>query len=317
MDGRPASAIYSVGQAVEGLFISGRWYPAVVVQVNRDGTYTVEWADGVAADNIKCARELRPAAAAGNQRRSFPVLLRVYEIGSAGAYHAAVEVHGQEWQYGSGGGIGSIRPGTAEAYVRQLPPVFLGHTRFGQREVAQIIARMRRNWKGNDYNLIHKNCCHFARSFLHELGAQPMPEWVDGWTDKVVPTVEAGVGAIASRGVVLGAELVVARAVTLSAGPAAWGAAAGDLVGGGIGSRLGGHLGGAQGEDVGREVGSFGGSVATGAGVGACCAGPIGAGIGAGVGVFTWGVSKLVRTAINELPAMAENVMASSAVESH
>jgi len=235
---------------------------------------------------------------------TYPVTLHVYTIGG-GAYHAAVEVHGREWQYGFGAGLGSIAPGTGEGYREHLEPRPMGHTTLSPAHVEEAIERLRPDWPGDAYNLLHKNCCHFARRFLEELGAHTLPEWVDAWTGKVTPTVEAAVGAVASRGVVLGGEFVIARAVTMSAGPAAWGAAAGDLVGGGIGARVGGAVGGAKGAETGENVGGFGGAVGVGAGVGAFCGGPVGAAIGGGVGVVSWSVGKLVRMAIGEVPAAA------------
>jgi len=234
----------------------------------------------------------------------YPVTLHVYTIGG-GAYHSGVEVHGREWQFGEGAGIIAICPGAAEGYNGHLDPIPLGYTLMTDAQVNDAICGMIPAWNGEDYNLLHKNCCHFARRFLEELGSNTMPEWVDAWTGKVTPAVEAGFGALASRGVVLGAELVVARGVTMSAGPAAWGAAAGDLVGGGIGARVGGAVGGAKGAETGKDVGGISGSVAVGAGVGGVFGGPIGAGIGAGVGVVSWGIGKLVRTAIGEAPDAA------------
>jgi len=234
------------------------------------------------------------------------VLLHVYEIGG-GAFHAAVEVHGREWQYGQDG-ITCIDPGSAGDYKRHLKPIALGRTLLAESKVHNVLRKMKRKWKGDEYNLLHKNCCHFSRRFLQELGAKGMPEWVDGWTNKVAPTIEAGFGAVASRGVVFGAEMLVTRAATASAGPAAWAAAAGDLVGAGIGARVGGVMGGAKGADVGKEVGGLSGAVSAGAGIGGVCGGPVGVGIGAGVGVVSWGIGKVVRAAIGEVPAVALSV---------
>lgn len=262
-------------------------------------------------DLASVATPVRERSMRTEKQQTFLVRLHVYEIGG-GAFHAAVEVHGQEWQYGQDG-IMPIEPGSAApAYKKHLKPIALGCTELGEANVRRVIRKMKRTWKGHEYNLLHKNCCHFARRFLQELGARTMPEWVDGWTNKVTPTIEAGVGAVASRGVVLGAELLVVRAATASAGPAAWGAAVGDLVGAGIGARVGGVMGGAHGADVGKEVGGLSGSVGVGAGVGAVCGGPVGAGIGAGVGVVSWGIGKVVRAAIGEVPAAALSVSRAS-----
>mmetsp|Transcript_17557 Transcript_17557/g.45220 ORF Transcript_17557/g.45220 Transcript_17557/m.45220 type:complete len:251 (+) Transcript_17557:67-819(+) len=226
-----------------------------------------------------------------------PVTLHVYTIGY-GAYHAAVEVRGEEWEYGAGGGIQAIRPGGAANNYNGHEAYRCGSTPFDKKTVRGIIDRMKPVWHPNAYELVGKNCCHFARQFLLKLEAETMPDWVDTWSYKVAPTLQAGVEAVGTRGAVLAGEAGVRAAmgaVSASAGPAAWAAAAGDLVGSSIGARVGGAVAGADGAEVGQELGSFGGSLGAGAGVGFCVAGPVGAGVGAGVGFLSWGFGKVIQ----------------------
>jgi len=41
------------------LFLDRGWCPAKVVEDNGDGTFTVMWHDGVKADRVKCAADMK------------------------------------------------------------------------------------------------------------------------------------------------------------------------------------------------------------------------------------------------------------------
>jgi hypothetical protein len=195
-----------------------------------------------------------------------------------------VEVYGDEWAFGNDG-VCRIKPGCAHNsnpnYKTPSPPIPLGRTPLTEDEVKELIQAMKADWQGSTYDLLHNNCCSFARRLLEELGVEEMPEWADGWTGKVVPAVEAGVaGAV----------------MTVAVGPAGVGAAAGDLVCGGIGARAGGAIGGSKGAHFGKDVGGFTGSVAAGSGIGFVFAGPVGAGIGLVTGIASWSIGKALRS---------------------
>ena len=79
--------------------------------------------------------------------------------------------------------------GVWEQRPTELPPSFEGATvketvevgtaRLSPHDLAQLLARMRRDWRGVDYDLMRKNCNHFARALCSELGVDGPPEYVN------------------------------------------------------------------------------------------------------------------------------------------
>lgn len=97
-----------------------------------------------------------------------------------GAYHAAVEVGGLEWSYGSkhrGTGVFACPPASCEAhhYRKSYP---MGTTSKTPEEVKAIINAMAVEWQGRDYDLLRHNCTHFSNAFTQELGVGSLPAWV-------------------------------------------------------------------------------------------------------------------------------------------
>ena len=56
---RAHQALFKAGDAVDGLYKNGKWYPAVIDKKNDNGTYTLNWNDGDTADRIKAAKDIR------------------------------------------------------------------------------------------------------------------------------------------------------------------------------------------------------------------------------------------------------------------
>lgn len=217
-----------------------------------------------------------------------------YVISGKPLFHAAVEVHGQEWCYGAGQGIEFVAPGSAECYAAHRDPIPLGHTQLSQDEIFQLIGRMEENWQAEDYNLLSKNCCTFARTLLEELGAQPMPGWVDRAARRGFESfASTGVQAVGLTGMrFLATRAAVSVPFQSAAGPAGWAAMGGELVGGHVGGLVGENVAGNSGKQVGENIGRLGGAVSAGAVVGAVLAGPVGAGVGAGLGCTAYAVGK-------------------------
>jgi hypothetical protein len=131
------------------------------------------------------------------QRRpvNMPVWLHVYHVGTdervqalngmlrifnSGAYHAAVEINGEEWSYGfcdTGTGVFSCTPGSCEAH-RHKEAIKLGEVKISEYQVKNCVAMLASEWRGPDYDLLRHNCCHFCDAFAHLLGMGPIPEWV-------------------------------------------------------------------------------------------------------------------------------------------
>lgn len=128
-------------------------------------------------------------------RVSAPVTLNVYDLGHTmlmrgynhmtkeyGAFHTGIEVYGFEWSFGMTAdettGIWSCTPGKdPEHTFREAIPV--GHTKLSMSEVHVLVDQFRNQWPGNTYNVLTRNCHHFAADFCSQLGCGPVPEWTN------------------------------------------------------------------------------------------------------------------------------------------
>ena len=140
------------------------------------------------------------AATAGLPRNT--VLLNVFDLASIlsmpnavlnntmvksmGAFHAAIEVYGEEWSFyrtpnpDSCGICLSVRPKYHPVHVfRQT--VVLGETSVPESDVRQLMRlRLAPRWRGRNYDLLHRNCIHFCEELAGALGVSPVPDWVTG-----------------------------------------------------------------------------------------------------------------------------------------
>lgn len=124
-----------------------------------------------------------------------PVWLHIYDVtggsvqwandlfrqAGTGAFHAGVEVYGQEWSYGySAGdktGVYTCQP-RANTQHKYRESVAMGGTSFSEKEVTALLEQMQQDWVGPKYNLVYKNCCHFSDDLCKQLGVGEVPEWV-------------------------------------------------------------------------------------------------------------------------------------------
>jgi len=99
-----------------------------------------------------------------------------------GVFHAGVEVNGLEWSFGYSGhetvpGISCVEPRTNPQHsFRQT--VQLRSIPLTGEEVADIITQLIEDYPGDDYDILRRNCCHFADDFSRRIGAGRIPRWV-------------------------------------------------------------------------------------------------------------------------------------------
>jgi len=99
-----------------------------------------------------------------------------------GVFHAGVEVNGLEFAYGysaceSRPGVCCVEPRShPQHHFRQT--VQLRNTKVPAEEIANIISELIEDYPGHDYNLLRRNCCHFADDFCIRLGVGGIPGWV-------------------------------------------------------------------------------------------------------------------------------------------
>ncbi|CAK9079713.1 DeSI-like protein At4g17486 [Durusdinium trenchii] len=141
----------------------------------------------------------------GKKPKPARVTLHIYDLGKqfagvnmvckaigTGAFHAGVEVYDTEWSFGGGSngkthtGIFHCPPRGCDAHSYR-EPVDMGTTTMTKQDVKLLIEKLKPEWKGDDYDLLRRNCCHFSDALCISLGVGPLPGWV---------TSLAGVGAM-------------------------------------------------------------------------------------------------------------------------
>jgi len=99
-----------------------------------------------------------------------------------GVFHAGVEVNGLEWSYGyspslSKPGVSCGKPRIHPQHVYRQT-ITLRNTKVVAEMIAEIISQLIEEYPGSDYNLLRRNCCHFADDFCRRLGVGGIPGWV-------------------------------------------------------------------------------------------------------------------------------------------
>lgn len=99
-----------------------------------------------------------------------------------GVFHAGVEVNGLEWSFGMS--FSETKPGVAcnkprahsQHHFRET--VRIGSTTLSAEWVGAIISTLLEEYPGQDYDILRRNCCHFADDFCRRLGVGGIPGWV-------------------------------------------------------------------------------------------------------------------------------------------
>jgi len=104
-----------------------------------------------------------------------------------GAFHVGVEVNDLEWCFGASQsdtkpGIACLMPrGHPNHHFRQT--VFLGYTELRAEDISALISDLIEQYPGRDYDLLSRNCCHFADDFCCRLGVGHIPNWIHRFAD--------------------------------------------------------------------------------------------------------------------------------------
>lgn len=127
----------------------------------------------------------------GRTRVGTKVFLNVYDlspvndylyIAGLGLHHSGVEIMGSEYSFASGAGIFESSPKFAPG-ARFREQIDLGSFDGGQAELKKALSVLRDDFGPDDYNLIRKNCNHFANALIRKLMNKPMPGHVNRLAD--------------------------------------------------------------------------------------------------------------------------------------
>jgi len=102
--------------------------------------------------------------------------------GGLGLYHSGVQVHGKEYAFGGSAcsetGVFSVRPRNAPAAVFR-ESLLVGYTEMPAAQVDSLLLDLAAAYPGNSYNLLQRNCNHFADELSVLLTGNHAPYWIN------------------------------------------------------------------------------------------------------------------------------------------
>ena len=115
------------------------------------------------------------------------VVLNVYDLHEnndlllplgLGLFHSGVQINSAEYTFASGGGVFSTEPKYAPG-AKFRESIDMGEFKGTSRDMDKILDELRVEFRGSDYNIILRNCNHFAEAFVKKLLNKEIPGYIN------------------------------------------------------------------------------------------------------------------------------------------
>jgi deubiquitinase DESI2 len=90
-----------------------------------------------------------------------------------------VEISGREYTFASGAGVFNHEPMAVPGQAKYRESVDLGTYTGTTRDFERILDDLKADYVGSTYNILTRNCNHFANAFVMRLLSKPIPSYVN------------------------------------------------------------------------------------------------------------------------------------------